>query len=239
MINPEGTEEQNTSTAGQEWQTMANEVLAKNANESHEAAPVRVDLVTPEYDEKFRNAELYVKKAEVQAEPVTQEGLESGAYANMGVKYDAEQGKYYIETIVMRNKRNADGTVTRYAATENPHDVEPGQWLVTNPIIEPGDAPNIYPVEEADFRKKYIPTDKEGVYQTSGKGYARIIKNETGSSVTVRAPWGEVQNGDEFCYFCAVCEDDTEEGISPDNRYVLSENDAAFYVPVSKAETEA
>ena len=152
MINPEGTEEQNTSTAGQEWQTMANEVLAKNANESHEAAPVRVDLVTPEYDEKFRNAELYVKKAEVQAEPVTQEGLESGAYANMGVKYDAEQGKYYIETIVMRNKRNADGTVTRYAATENPHDVEPGQWLVTNPIIKPGDAPNIYPVEEGKVK---------------------------------------------------------------------------------------
>jgi hypothetical protein len=204
-------------------------------SEFAENAPSQVDLKTPEYDNKFKNAEYYIKKAKIKAEQITQEGLESGAYADRDIRYDEEQGGYVIDTYVMRERTNEDGTVERFAALEDTRPVVPGEWLATNPTQQEGDRANNYAIPDETFKKRYEATDEEGIYRAKGK--ARIIKNDTGHAVSIDAPWGGAQEGDKNCYFCAVCEDGTEASISQTNRYILSENDFATYVPVNKVES--
>lgn len=219
--------------AGSEWNILTEDETT-DAPEAHETGPVQVDLKTPEYDAKFRQAEYYIKKAKIKAEQITQEGLESGAYADRDIRFDEKSGGYVVDTYVMRKETAADGTVSRVARLEDTRPVVPGEWIATNPAQQEGDHPNNYAIPDETFKKKYEATDQEGVYR--GKGKARIIKNETGRPVTIEAPWGGPQGGDEHCYFCAVCEDETEDSISPDNRYILSENDFATYVLASEAE---
>lgn len=131
-------------------------------------------------------------------------------------------------------KTAEDGSTVRVAELENTRPVVAGEWLATNPTQQEGDRANNYAIPDKTFRKRYEATDTPGVYR--GKGKARIIKSPTGRPVVIEAPWGGEQNGDENCYFCAVCEDETEAGISSDNRYILSENDFAAYGLASEVE---
>ena len=204
-----------------------------SAPETRETSPVQVDLKTPEYDSKFRQAEYYIKIANIKAEQITQEGLESGAYTDKGIRFDEESGEYVVDTYVMRKETAADGIVGRVARLEDTRPVTPGEWIATNPTQQENDYPNNYVIPDTLFQKRYEATNQEGVYRN--KGGVRIIKNETGHSVIIEAPWGGPQEGDEHCYFCAACDDETETSISPDNRFILSENDFTTYVLASKA----
>lgn len=193
-----------------------------------EVKEIRVDLTEPEYTERFQTAEYYIKKKVVSAVQVTETGLEAGDYAHLDVTYDEEHQQYMITTWVMRGEGES-----REAAIEDTRPVVPGEWIVTNPLQQPGDRANNYPVPDETFKKRYEATDEPGRYRAKGK--ARIIKNPTGKKVVIQAPWGGDQNGDEECYFCAVCEDATLETISKTNRYILSANDFATYELVAGA----
>ena len=197
-------------------------------NIATEAKEIRVDLTEPEYTERFKNAEFYIKKKVVSAVQVTEAGLEAGDYKDLDVEFDEETGQYMITTWVMREENGQ-----RIAAVEDKRRVVPGEWIVTNPLQQPGDRANNYPVPDETFKKRYEATDEPGRYRAKGK--ARIIKNPTSQKVVITAPWGGDQNGDEECYFCAICDDETLETISPDNRYILSANDFATYEVVEGA----
>jgi hypothetical protein len=197
-------------------------------NIATETKEIRVDLTEPEYTERFKNAEYYIKKKVVDAVQITEAGLEAGDYASLDVEYDEATSQFMITTWVMREENGQ-----RIAAIEDKRVVVPGEWIVTNPLQQPGDRANNYPVPNETFMKRYEATDQPGRYRAKGK--ARIIKNPTNHKVVITAPWGGDQNGDEECYFCAVCEDETLETISPDNRYILSANDFATYEVVPEA----
>ena len=57
-------------------------------NIASEAKEMRVDLTEAEYTERFKTAELYIKKKIVEAVQVTEIGLEAGDYASLDVEYD-------------------------------------------------------------------------------------------------------------------------------------------------------
>ena len=200
----------------------------RDENIQTEAKEIRVDLTEEAYTKRFETAEYYIKKKVVSAVQVTETGLEAGDYKGLDVEYDEATGQYMITTWVMRGE-GAD----RRAEVEDKRRVVPGEWIVTNPSQQPGDRANNYPVPDETFKKRYEATDQPGQYRAKGK--ARIIKNPTGHKVVITAPWGGDQNGDEECYFCAACEDETLETISPDNRYILSANDFATYEVVEGA----
>lgn len=197
-------------------------------NIASEAKEMRVDLTEAEYTERFKTAELYIKKKIVEAVQVTEIGLEAGDYASLDVEYDEAAGQFMITTWVMREENGQ-----RIAAVEDKRVVLPGEWIITNPLQQPGDRANNYPVPNETFMSRYESTNQPGHYRAKGK--ARIIKNPTGQKVVITAPWGGDQTGDEECYFCAVCKDETLETISPDNRYILSANDFATYEAVPEA----
>ena len=163
---------------------------------------------------------------------LTQQNAEC-AYTDKGIRFDEESGEYVVDTYVMRRETATDGIVGRVASLEDTRPVTPGEWIATNPTQQENDYPNNYVIPDTLFQKRYEATNQEGVYRN--KGGARIIKNETGHSVIIEAPWGGPQEGDEHCYFCAACDDETETSISPDNRFILSENDFTTYVLASKA----
>lgn len=200
----------------------------RDENVQTETKEIRVDLTEEAYTKRFETAEYYIKKKVVNAVQVTETGLEAGDYKGLDVEYDEETGQYMITTWVMREENGQ-----RIAAIEDKRRVVPGEWIVTNPTQQPGDRANNYPVPDETFKKRYEATNTSGRYRAKGK--ARIIKNPTGQKVVITAPWGGDQNGDEECYFCAVCEDETLETISPDNRYILSANDFATYEVVPEA----
>ena len=180
-----------------------------------------VDLQSPEYTAKFASAEIYAKKGKVNAVEVTAEGLANGQYESLDVR-QSEDGGYVIDTYVMRE--NADGVRERvYETTKS---LQPGQWILTNPAQVEGDYPNNYAVDGDKFAKRYEPTSRPGVYRA--RGMARIIKNETGTSVEVTPSWGGTQEGDANCYFVATYDPNNPDEISTD-RYLLDENDFATY----------
>ncbi len=197
-------------------------------NIATETKEIEVDLKTPEYDTLFQNAEFYIKKKVVEAVQITEAGLEAGDYKDLDVEYDEQTDQYIITTWVMRGEGEE-----RKAEVEDKRRVVPGEWIVTNPKQQEGDRANNYPVPDETFKKRYEATDEAGKFRAKGK--ARIIKNPTGKKVVIEAPWGGPQTGDEECYFCAACDDETLETISPDNRYILSANDFATYEPVEGA----
>lgn len=191
-------------------------------NIATETQEIKVDLKEPDYTDLFEHAEYYIKKKVVSAVQVTEAGLEAGDYRNLDVQYDESTGQYMITTWVMRGE-GAD----RHAEVEDTRRVEVGEWIVTNPTQQEGDRANNYPVPNETFIKRYEATDQAGQFRAKGK--ARIIKNPTGKKVVIEAPWGGPQTGDEDCYFCAMCEDETLETLSKDNRYILSANDFQTY----------
>lgn len=189
--------------------------------EADEMPRRHVDLQSPEYTAKFASAEIYAKKGKVNAVEVTAEGLANGQYENLDV-HQSEDGGYVIDTYVMRE--NADGVRERvYETTKS---LQPGQWILTNPAQVEGDYPNNYAVDGDKFTKRYEPTSRPGVYRA--RGMARIIKNETGTSVEVTPSWGGTQEGDADCYFVATYDPNNPDEISAD-RYLLDENDFATY----------
>ncbi len=179
----------------------------------------KIDLKTPEYSQKFEKAPIYAKKGAIDAVEITQEGLESGEYADKGVRFDDEKGRYVIDTFVMRT--NADGK--RQNVLESTRIVEPGEWIATNPKVHPTDVANNYVIPDETFRKRYESTAEPGVYRA--KGMARIIKNDTGDSVEIMAPWGEPQYGDANCYFRAPFDVNNPDNLAEGDRYILSAND--------------
>lgn len=179
-----------------------------------------VDLNTAEYTDKFAAAEIFAKKAKVSAVEVTAEGLAGDQYGP-DVRLD-DDGNYVLDTYVM--KQAEDGS--REKVYETTKQLQPGQWILTNPAQVAGDYPNSYAVDGDKFAKRYEPTNQPGVYRASGM--ARIIKNDTGVPVEITAPWGDKQEGDADCYFAVTYNPDQPDEISGD-RYVLSENDFATY----------
>ena len=114
----------------------------------------------------------------------------------------------------------ADGTVeTSNTAGEN--DV-----IVTNP----GGEEYIISAEKAAGR--YEPTDVEGVFRA--KGMARIVQNNTGSPVTIMAPWGEPQNGGPDCYFATVYDPENPDEVSSDRYIIGADEYAETYGPADE-----
>ena len=193
-----------------------------------------VDLNTKEITELFKEAEIYAKTGQMEAVQITQEGLESGAYADKDVRLGkvdekgnyTEGGKYVIDTYVMKENKNG----TREAAFETTNKVEPGYWIITNPIQQEGDRENNFAQDDKKFHSKYEPTDKEGIYRP--KGIARIIPNPFKEPIEIDAEWGK-QVGDENCYCCVPYEREDPD-LLPADRYLLSENDFAAYKPAKE-----
>lgn len=89
---------------------------------------------------------------------------------------------------------------------------QPGEYVVRNP----GGERYVLPAEK--FCARYIHLD--GVLYQS-KGLIRAFRNNTGSPVTILAPWGEEQHGDDECFFAQALD-------NPDiDRYII-ENEAFF-----------
>ncbi len=187
-----------------------------------------IDLNTQEYSKKFKKALIYVKKGVINAVQITQAGLESGEYADKGVRFDDENGRYVIDTFVMQT--NADGE--RQDVLECTRIIEPGEWIATNPKVYPTDVANNYAIPDEIFSERYESTTEPGVYRA--KGMARIIKNDTGGGVKIMAPWGEAQYGDANCYFRAPFDVNNPDDLAEGDRYILSANDFSTYGPADE-----
>ena len=180
-----------------------------------------------DYTNQFRTAPIYAKKGTIAAIQITQEGLESGLYADKDVRFDEQSGEYVIDTYVMREENGE-----RIAKLEDTRKVVAGEWIATNPKKFESDRDNNYAIPDDTFRKKYEPTDQEGIFRAKGMG--RIIPNNTGEDVEIDAPWGGTQNGDAKCYFCAPYDPENPDDLAIDRRYLLSENDFAAYGPADE-----
>ncbi|MCL2869702.1 hypothetical protein FWF48_02740 [Candidatus Saccharibacteria bacterium] len=243
----------------EEEETASNNKLpeptdAQKAIMAGEAAPeqqeqlderLHVDLNTPEYTEKFENAELFVKTSPVMVEEVTAEGLESDAYADKGVTKNAS-GDYILTTMVVNQHKDAEGQVTRVPEVENTYVLEPGNFIVTNPVWHEGEPLNNFVQKDAEkIAKLYEPVGEGdamdgynfGEGKLAGKamrpkGYSEgtieprpVIQNDTDRQVQIDAPWGGTQDGNFDCYFVKS---------GPNNCYILSQNDFAGYIPNSE-----
>ena len=193
----------------------------------------KIDLRSEKYTVQFSQAAIYAKKGIVRAVQITEKGLQTGAYADKDVRFDSKEGRYVIDTYVMREVATSikNGCI-RSAELEDTRPVEVGEWIATNPKTWKTDRDNNYAIPDATFRKRYEPTDEPGVYRA--KGMARIIPNDTGESVEIDAPWGGTQNGDAKCYFCAPYYKEHPDNLAEDDRYILSENDFAAYGPADE-----
>lgn len=211
-----------------EWDKLQKESFTGDQPEVEKQDIEKIDLGDFEHFIAFAKAEIFAKKGKVNAEQLTREGLESGAYADKDIHYDDESGNYVVDTYVMRKKE--DGS--REAVLEDTRPVEAGMWVLTNPIQQEGDHPNNYCQKDATFQKRYEATDEPGVYRA--KGMARIIKNETGHKVEIDDPWGTQQQGDENCYFCVPYDPENPLNIPEGKAYILSENDFANYGPAAE-----
>ena len=236
-LKPHNEQEEQEQTTTTQWDILSQDTEAAPSTdvaETEQTAPIEaqeaekpleLNLDDAEWDDKFAQAETFVKKGKVTAVQLTEEGLKSGAYADRDIRWDEESQSYVVDTYVMHNETNPDGTTSRVAVLENTRTVEPGFWLLTNPLQQEGDRPNNYAQEDETFQKNYEPDERStepGVYRA--KGTAKIFRNPTGKPVFIHK-WGGIQEGDKFCYFC---ERHTDGKTS---RYLLSENDFAAYEP--------
>ena len=166
--------------------------------------------------------------AEIKAEGTTRDNCDDWIY------YDKKTGNFTIDTKVMERIPipGQPGHFTRSPKFECSHVVKPGDWIVTNPKFLPTDCNNSYPVSDEVFRQRYEATDELNVYHA--KGLARIIRNPYGCPVVIKAPWGEEQEGNEFCYFCVPVDPEHPEDIDLAEGYILSENDLRTYAPAAE-----
>ena len=224
--NPENKNEQ-AGADDKKWEAVEN---AEFSGDQHEKENERLEVNLDDFEHfiAFGKAEIFAKKGSVNAEQLTQEGLEAGAYVDKDIRYDEASGKYVVDTYVMHE--GEDGL--RTAELEDTRPVEAGMWVLTNPAQQEGDHPNNYCQKDATFQKRYEATDEPGVYRA--KGMARIIKNETGRKVEIDDPWGTKQQGDENCYFCVPYDPSNPFNIPEGKAYILSENDFANYGPAEE-----
>ena len=111
----------------------------------------------------------------------------------------AQEGEA-VETVL------ADGT------RETTNTTNEGDFIVTNP----GGEQYIVPGEK--FAERYEATDVDGVFKAVGM--VRAIKNPTGESMTILAPWGEEMNGDSECYIVTGFDPANPDEIGSD-RYII------------------
>ena len=221
--NPTDGEKSRIGTKNQ--QSTVGHDTALTAEQPESVQPLELNLDDTEWDDKFAQAETFVKSGRVEAVQVTLEGLESGAYSHLDVRRGETPDSWVVDTYVMQERQNPDGSTERVAVVEDTHPIEPGYWILTNPVQQPGDHLNNYPQDAQTFAKSYEPDERSntpGTYRA--KGTVKIFRNPTGRPVFIHK-WDTIQTGDESCYFC---ERHTDGKTS---RYLLSENDFAAYEP--------
>jgi hypothetical protein len=103
----------------------------------------------------------------------------------------------------------ADGTV------ETERLVPAGHWIVTNPGGEE------YALDAETFAKKYTPED-DGRFRATGR--IRAFQSPVAGPITIMAPWGEEQYGNEGCYLAAGVD---EDGNPTKDRYIIGEQEFA------------
>jgi hypothetical protein len=220
-------------------------MLAQTVEVNLPTERMHVDLQSDEYNQKFQQAELFVKTAPVVVEEITADGLASGAYAAKGVVKN-EDGQYMLSTMVVNQHLDDNGNTLRVPEVETTATVEPGFFIVTNPVWHEGEPRNHFVRKSAE--------DIDRLYENAGddtldgysfgeddlpgtvmrpRGYSEgtitprpVIQNDTGSLVETNAPWGGTIDGNFDCYFA-------QDG-APENRYFLSQNDFAGYIPYSQ-----
>lgn len=114
-------------------------------------------------------------------------------------------------------KPEALKTVLANGLVETSRDEIPvGSWIITNPGGEE------YAISDEKFQKLYEPGEGDG--QFKAKGIIRAYQNPTGQPVSIVAPWGEVQYGDEHCWFAAG----TDDSLNPtEDCYIIGSNEFA------------
>lgn len=200
--------EQSSGDGANQWNDVA-------SSPEMEDRPLKIDLSSAEFQNKFADAEIMAKRGTVNAEQISAEGLASGAYADRDVFYDESAGEYKISTYVMREKKDqngnaimgVDGQPVMERQWENNHTIKPDDWIITNPKTREDDYPNRYPTTDEKFHKLYDESGQPGVYKA--KGLAKLIPNETGRAVQIDLPesWGGgVMDGAQDCWFRQPCD---------------------------------
>lgn len=97
-------------------------------------------------------------------------------------------------TINARKSKSGEkvSTVLEDGTIETDNVTKDGDYIVTNPGGEE------YILKGENFASRYEKTDKEGVWKATGKTQA--VNNPTGKPISIVAPWGEKQYGDENCH---------------------------------------
>lgn len=110
-------------------------------------------------------------------------------------------------------------TVLKDGTEETVNIAKPGDYIVTNPGGEQ------YVMSQENFDKRYAAYEGSGwgnepsnTYQA--KGSVRAIQNPTGQPITITAPWGEEQHGDERCYVVSAYDPNKPNEVSGD-RYII------------------
>lgn len=131
------------------------------------------------------------------------------------VKAVIAQGGEKIATVL------GDGT------EETTNTANPGEVIITNPGGEQ------YIIKPDKFGKKYEPkAGEEGVYVA--KGHCKAIDNPFGTSITMKASWGEMQNGQADCKIADTYDPETDElGGEP---YIIGRSEFEHtYKPVASS----
>lgn len=103
-------------------------------------------------------------------------------------------------------------TILDNGTTETVNVSQEGDYLVTNPGGEQ------YLINSEKFKSRYIPTEKEYIYQANGS--ARVFINPTGKPIKIMAPWGAEQFGDAECLLATTYDPKNPEAIGND-RYII------------------
>ena len=105
-----------------------------------EPEQIFIDLKSPEYTEKFKEkGEVWQQSKTVDAVHVTENGLNSGDYEELGVHWgeatfkdgdgnDEPYEGWLIDTYVMKGEGDS-----RRSVFETTRRLKPGEWIVTNP----------------------------------------------------------------------------------------------------------
>jgi len=103
--------------------------------------------------------------------------------------------KSAIVKVVIADEETTVVTTVGNGFTETTNVAQAGDYIVENPSGEK------YVLKKDNFSSRYDPTEISGVYKA--KGTIQAIKNPYGKSITIKAPWGEDQFGDEECYLAS------------------------------------
>lgn len=211
-------QQQEPNSAADQWANM-------------EPEQIFIDLKSPEYTEKFKTkGEIWQQSKTINATQVTEEGLKAGEYEGLGVYWgkatfkNKDENPYEYEGWLIDTYKMSDNKKTgvRESVWETTRQLKPSEWIITNPKLYETDADNNYATSDEEFQRTYHPTEKPGVYESSGK-LVRMFQNDIGKSVEFDGPWGR-EAGDEECYFATPYNPEEPDEI-PEKRYAISAND--------------